>query len=37
VLLQKVFKLVEWPNELRERGPPFIAPKRNLLVGVSEI
>jgi hypothetical protein len=37
VLVKKVFKSVEWPNELRGRGHPFIAPKRNLFVGVSEI
>jgi hypothetical protein len=37
VLVQKVFKSVEWPNELKGHGPPFIAPKRNLPIGVSEI
>jgi hypothetical protein len=37
VLVQKVFKSVEWPNKLCGRRPPFIAPKRNLSVGVSEI
>jgi hypothetical protein len=36
-LVQKVFKSVEWPNELRGHVPPFIAPKRNLPIGVLEI
>jgi hypothetical protein len=34
VLVQKVFKSVEWPTELG--GAPFIDLKRNLPVGVSE-
>jgi hypothetical protein len=37
VLVQKVFKSVEWTNELKGCVPPFIAPKRNLSVEVSEI
>jgi hypothetical protein len=36
-LVQKVFKSVEWPNELMGHGPPFIAPKRNLPIGVFKI
>jgi hypothetical protein len=36
MLVQSVFKSVEWPNKVRGRGPPFITPKRNLPVGVSE-
>jgi hypothetical protein len=33
VLVQSVFKSMEWPTELRGHCPPFIAPKRNLPVG----
>jgi hypothetical protein len=33
VLVQSVFKSMEWPTELRGHCPPFIAPKRNLHVG----
>jgi hypothetical protein len=33
-VFQSVCKWSKWPNELRGRGGPFIAPKRNLLIEV---
>jgi hypothetical protein len=37
MLVQSIFKSMEWPTEGGRHGPPFIAPKMNLSVGVSEI
>jgi hypothetical protein len=37
VLVQKVFKLVEWPKQAKGAWASFYTTKRNIPVGVSEI